>query len=390
MTNESEQFVPREVTEVRKKDKITAESLLSDNRSDKARTNITIWHENAAAGLLIESDTCGDARQEVPDLTRAVIVQSIGTAGSKEEYRGLINHRSIKAAVNVAHFAGNTVRPGVAPTGCGGLAAKEEMVAKGQQGSREGIGHYVENDIYHSDVIVQTCVSAIQMADMTDKPVLAAAQDHLTGIILPLIAFWTKGNTRYSIHNRSLTMDDILRPEKYSPSKIYRDGLPIIDEEDLPEVFHEYLMANTIETRDLHVKYPDFRERQTTQNPSTVLLSTDIRPPRLRLPESFDEPGSVFRLSLPRRKFANGTDISVEIPEKDLVSVVNQTQYPIEHFSNVENLIIETRDFQVSLDLMGHFMAKPWMKDWREKGGKQVILVETQGGRINRIADVKL
>src|SRR3989344_2848885 len=122
MTNEQGYggFTPREIIPVKKEVPISAESLLADNRSSKAQQGITIWHENSAAGRLIQSDTCSDSRQEVPDLESAVIVQSISTAGSKEEYRGLINNRAVRAAANVAHHAGNTVMPKAVPTGCGG------------------------------------------------------------------------------------------------------------------------------------------------------------------------------------------------------------------------------------------------------------------------------
>ncbi len=389
MTNEN-RFVPQEVTQLKDPVKITAESLYADNKSAIAQQNITIWHENAQAGRLIQTNSCDDSRQVIPGLPESVHVQTIGTGGSKEAYKGLTTNRAVRAVVNAAHHAGNTVAPRIVPKGCGGLGAKEDMQKSGQRGHTEGIGHYIENDIYHSDVTVQSCVSAFELSDMSDKPVLAATQDHLTGFIYPLVGFWTKGNTRYNIHNRSITLEDLLRPEKYNPAKIYQDGLPIIDEYDLPDVFLEYLEANKKEVTELHEKYPDFRQRQETQNPTTVVLSTDIRPLRLRFPENFDTPGSVFRGSLPRRKYVNGAEIAVEIPERDLVRAVNQLQYPIEHFSNVENLIIDTRNYQFSLDLMGSFMTKPWMRDWREIGGKQVILIESQGGRVSRIGDVIL
>lgn len=379
----------REITQPKKEVPITAEGLFEDNRSLKARGRIEKWHENSAKGQLIQSDACGDSRQEIPDLERSVIIQTISTGGPKEEYRGLVNHRAIRAIVNVTHHAGDTVKPKTVPRGCGGLGAKEEMEKNGNDGNSEGIEHYVAEDIYHSDVIVQTCVSAMEIGRMTDKPVLASTQDHLTGEIHPLIAFWTTGNTSHSIHHRSIKLDDILRPDKYDPEKIYVNGLPCIDIADLPGVFQDYLEANRREIEKLHEDYPDYRERQRTQNPSTIVLSTDIRPIRLRYPESFDVPGSVFRLSMPRRKYVEGDDLTIEVPQQELQRVLNQAQYPIEHFTNARSIIIETRDYNLSVALVESLRKKPWMGAWAEKDGTQIIIIETQGGRVKRMAEFK-
>ena len=361
---------------------ITPGTLYQDNRSPKAHSNVTDWDINRLDGLHIVTATCADARIEVPMDTNTERIHTIAVGGPKNPYENLFKGRNIRAAVALAHHDGDTITPGRMPTGCGGLGAKAEIKANGKR-KNMGVEQYVDRDVYHEDAILQACVSALEIAGLTDKPVLAATQDHLTGEIHPLLAFWSNNSTRFTACNRSVSIKDLLDPVKYAPAKIYQEGLPCLATKDLPEELQEYMAANQREVDLLHENHPDFRQMQKIQNPETVILTTDIRPTRLKYPTLFEKPGSFFRLTIPRIKNSQGEEYTgIEFSQEELQRVFEQVQYPIEHFSKVKNIVIETPSLEWSNKIGRALTEEGFMEKWVERLGSQILALETRGGKI--------
>lgn len=371
----------RELWIPREKPLITPDTLYGDNRSPESHDRITSWDIYRLGGEHILTAGCGDAREEIPMDTQAEIIQSLGTGGPKDPYQSLLSGRNLRAGVNLTHHNGDTVKEGVAPSGCGILDMKVQIEKNGKKGNPTE--EFAEDDIKHGDIIVQTCASAYAISARTDIPILGATEDHLTGEIHPLFASWTHRDTRYSITNRSITLEDILDPIKYNPKKIYQDGLPCINVNDLPDVFQEYLAANRKEMQLLHEKYPDYRQIQQVQNPHTIFITTDIRPVRLKYPTIFDAPGSFFRLTIPRIKNSKGEDFGrIEFSKEELERVFRQAWFPVTEFSNATNIIIETPDFGWSAAIGNNLAREKWMQNWIRKDDAQIIALEARGGMI--------
>lgn len=360
---------------------ITPGTLYQDNRSEKAHDNVTDWDLNRLDGLHIVTATCADARIEVPMDKNTERIHTIAVGGPKSPYENLLKGRNVRAAVALAHHDGDTAVIGQMPTGCGGLGAKAEIKTNGRKKTK-GVEVYIDRDIYHEDVILQACVSAFEIAELTDKPVLAATQDHLTGEIHPLLAFWTNNSSRFTACNRLVSITELLDPAKYNPAKIYQEGLPCLTTQDLPKALQEYMEANQREVDMLHEKYPDFRQMQKTQNPETIMLTTDIRPTRLKYPTLFEKPGSFFRLTIPRIKNSSGEDIGIEFSEEELQRLFEQVQYPVDHFDKVKNIIIETPSLEWSTKIGEALVEESFMEKWVEKFGSQILALETRGGKI--------
>ena len=360
--------------------KITPKALFDDNRSELAHDNMIAWDLNRFDGNHIVVATCADSRLEIPMDKSVERVHTIAVGGPKEPYHNLLGGKNVQAAVALAHHDGDTVVIGEMPTGCGGEGAKAEIKKHGTNGGSP-IETYIDQDVYHEDVIVQSCVSALEIASFTDKPVLAATQDHVTGEIIPLLAFWKDRSASHAIWDSSISIQDLLDPKKYDPKKIYARGIPRLNIQSLPSVFQELLKTNREEVETLHDRYPNYHDLQKNQNPHTIVLTTDIRPTRLKYPTTFDELGSFFRLTIPRIKDTSGEDVGVEILPEEIERVFNQLEYPIAHFSNVENIIIESPSYDWSTRIGQLLIHQEYMQEWLKKEGAQIIAAGTRGGK---------
>lgn len=329
---------------------------------------------------------CSDARLAIP-FERSISVRTIATGGPKDPYERLVNSRGVESIVVLAHHGGDTVQPGQKPNGCGGLGAKETINSITDSKQKTGIYRYLENDVQHPDVIIQAWVSAGRIAEHTNKPVLAATQDHLDGKAYPLAVFLNRGE---EIRTK-LKMADMLEGQ-YHPSEIYRYGIPTLSLDKLPEVFQRFMEENLVQVAEAQAKYPDLRERQKVQNPSMVVLSTDIRSMRIRYPTTSQTPGTLFKLNIPREKVGTKINISLE----DLERSLDQAQYPIEHavgnfgypakpFSKTNKILIETGSMDLSSELARRLTDQSWTQEWLHLPDHYIIVARTQAGRTHSI-----
>lgn len=370
--------IRREIEQIQ----ITPETLMVDNNSDEAQRKNDRWEDNRRRRLLTIVKLCGDARGEIPE-DDTVSVPFIAAGGSNEPFIALFNHRSIRSAVILGHGDDDTFIPGKIPDGCGGLGAKANGVS-----GEEGVARYVKEEITHDNVVPQVWEKALNAAEKTDKPVLAAVQGHLTGIIYPVAAFLDHGETIITaISPRYMFQRD------YNTAEIYKDGIPTIDRNKLPDELVQFLNQTDSHQASMHSKYSDYRRWQKVQNPRTVSISTAIRSLRTRYPEAFQLPGSAFQLRVPRTRMEG----SPVINERDLGNVLDQAEYPIAHsvanhgtantpFSAVERVLIETGDIKLSEWAAEQILSRKWMQEWLHIDSSHHLLIgETTAGVTDQI-----
>lgn len=364
---------------------ITPQGLLGYNRSPQAEANRIKWEEARRNGELIAYLRCSDARLK-PVGINAVSWGSIAAADEPDTKFAV--GRGTKASIALAHFDGDTVKPGEMPTGCGGLKAKEEAKKNGNQNEQVGIHRYVKDNIVHEDMIIQAWLSAENIAAISGKPSLAAVQDHLTLQIYPIALFTPQGEGTMRTVSRVRAKDTLAR--SYDPKKIYENGIPTISESYLTDVFGEIMQQNMEDMREINSKYPNLREIQKVQRPRTILFSTDIRSARVKYPVLSSVPGSIFKLIVPRGKI-EGT---LQITDEDLENSLNQLEYPITHaiknyenpdesFSNTDRLIIETGNLDLSKRVAQKAMEKEWMRKWLELKDRKIIVVQAIAGIVS-------
>jgi hypothetical protein len=394
---------------------ITPEALIEDNHSALAAENMRRNQEAVLSGKTDTTFTCPDARLIIPNLTEAFVVGMIAAGGNRDQFRILINNRG-RSIVNLAHFALPRTEQAVLPIsklkGCGGLEVKDLLEHHLINGNGEDNAvKYVDEEVDHSDPLVQTALAAYKMAQICDtkKPIIAAAENTLTGDIGILAIFVNENGTIKPLYKPGFD-PALMYPENYDAQRIYQDGIPFIDPETLPDEFkaaYNYVKAQDEKMERMRKWYPDFEETQKVQNRvKAVLWTTSPRPAHLRFPTLFREPGSLFLVSQARVK-----DITYEGEyENQIVRVTNdaraqgleQVNYPISEavkhvnepnkaFFGTNTLIIEASDIETAVRNQNEFLNKPWAQEWLQKTpGAQIITLETRGGIIQQYGEYKL
>ncbi|MDP2638316.1 MAG: hypothetical protein Q8P26_04620, partial [Candidatus Levybacteria bacterium] len=184
---------------------ITPKALLEDNHSTNSEQLRKTWEENRRRGNLTVYFTCGDARIWTASPEESTSIRSIAAGGSKYPYSDLVNNRGVGQIVVLDHHDGDTAEPGQIPSGCGGLAAKEQFNGH-QDKAEKGIAEYIKHEVKHPDVIVQALLTAEEIAMQTQKPVMAATQDHLTEEVFPIAVFSEGGLQKLT----AIHLNDIL------------------------------------------------------------------------------------------------------------------------------------------------------------------------------------
>lgn len=378
---------------------ITAKLLEDDNHSDQAGENRKLWQKNRTEGVMHAVLSCGDARNILTEPEKSYGLLSIAAAGDVEPYRQILDFQGVRDIVVLTHFDSETVRPGKAPSGCGGLGEKEKILQNGLPATVEGAVKYVNRRINDPDPVIQSVIKAQELSRYVNKPILAATQDHRTGKLEMLAAYWRINGVYHSVINDQLEFGDIDQAH-YNPAKLYKDGIPSINPDKLPdtfELFQEYALANQRMVDSMRRKYPDIQERLRVQNPHTLLLTTEPQPARLRYPNNFDEPGSYVKLTVPRYKDSRNKIRNVR--EEDLEETLEQGNYFITHavenhddktkpFSKLGTLLIETGDIDLSVNLANKALLKDWMYDWSQIPEHHIIAAEVKGGLATQFAEV--
>lgn len=371
---------------------ITPENFLDDNHSLQAKENQEYWNEMRLKSDLDAYYRCSDARLKLAG-KNAISWASI--AAADEPIREMASNRGINVSVALAHFDGDTVKPGVMPYGCGGLAVKADI---GNRENQRGSSRYVAEVIAHQDMFIQAWKTAELVATISGKPALAAAQDHLTLQIYPLAFFIPDSQGEITSHSK-VRIQDVF-DNNYHPRNVYVNGIPTIATSSLPDFFADIIVQNQKDMEVINRLYPDLRKMQKVQKPRIIFFSTDIRPTIVKLFKLSAVPGSIFKVMVPRQK----TEGDVQISTRSLEKSLDQLHYPISHanenyedpakpFSNTDRLIIETGSMDLSRRLAQRAMREESTQEWvnptnekREKNPErknQIILLQTVGGVIS-------
>lgn len=354
---------------------ITIADLLADNKSSEAAKRRAAYQNNYLQGKNIGIEHCADARVITPSPEFTDACDTIAAAGNKaipEDGDPLIH-----SLMTMGHFDGETVRPGVQPSGCGGLLAKEEQLRELRNGALGGVAAFVEDRLYHPDVMVQTMISAAQRAErQPNKQVLAAMQDHLNGKIYPLALF--RGRAMLSA-----VPTQLLLAGSYNPGEIYRSGIPFLASEDLPEQFRQYLALHAANMEQMNMRLPHLRERQKVQKPSVLKISTGRRPLAVNFPTIGDTPNQVFRLRL--AAMTNG-----QVPKEAQREVLQEAEYPLTHFDTIQTILINTDSMDESHKFAQALLAQPWINPWRQHETNNLYIARTQEGILADHDTIKL
>ncbi|MBU2632736.1 hypothetical protein KKG52_03390 [Patescibacteria group bacterium] len=322
---------------------LTADMLYEANTSPAAEKNLQEFYENWRNGKIVLLRRCSDSRIPV-STTTAVDNASMGAEGPKSPYTGLMLDAGIGAIANVTHFDGILSKPGERPVGCGALDAAESLKMHGLSDSLEDdhSGLFV-SEIKSSDQSTDAFSNADAIAKHVGKPVLIGAIDHRRLELIPVAVIEKKGNSLSLILPESLPIGSMLQG-RYDAAKIYKNGIPRLDEGQIPEEFIEWLEDTRRDYAELRRTYSDLLETQASQNPHTLFVTTEKITPRGRYPGLFDRPGSIFVVHVSGTK---DLESGLKIPDASIKTALRQNHYATDHLK-IESVIFETADIAES------------------------------------------
>lgn len=361
---------------------ISPETLLRANRTPEAKNRRREWYLARNNDDLWVIWGCADARHTFTH-EKSIFIRSIANGGTRGDYLGILSDSRIRGILMVGHFAGE-YDYAHAPGGCGGREAKASIGMPAEQ--VYGITNFIGRHVDHHDVVIQTLLAAEKTAILTDKPVLAIAQNHHNGTFYPLGSFANRGRNITKSVPTSQFMD-----YGYDPNLLYANGLPVISGNEIPDIFTEILDLNSKYLDDVYEKAPDFQTTQQVQNPASIGIGTVIKPLRVRYSDIFDLPNSAFHLSVPR------LNLDTE-PQglEPLQLVIDQVEYPVTHklknrgqerqaFADTNNLIIETHSLDLSRRVAEAYLQRDWARQWHSLPETQIITTEVIHGNVTRI-----
>lgn len=368
---------------------ITPDSLLTDNQDPNTQEGINNWRNTREGHNLVVVDKCSDARSFEDEPEGKVILPSIAASGPIEPFDRVYQDPKVKAIMALSHYSGLLVKIGENPPGCGGRAGKAAQ--KNGTGPIEGDTNlFIRKHVPHEDVVVNSVLRALKLSRITGKPVLAGAQDHITGLIKPLA--WFQTNERGKHRGESEIPLDFLVEGGYDPKRIYENGVPSLPIEALPEDLAQLILDNQNHVATLEAAFPDFHRSQEVQNPKTLLLSTSTKPARIRYPRTFGLPGTFFSLRFGRERIDGGDIVNPESLHEGLRQAhfaihnsVRNHGNDAEQFSRTNTVLIETSSLDSSFDLAVELSEKDWMKEWMGLEGHQILLARTRAGVTDRV-----
>lgn len=369
---------------------VTVNSLLRDNRSEWADEARTIWQETDKAGNQTLVQDCGDSRNILPRPDTVVEIKCIATGRpDPEPQKKILQNPGIAKVVVMGHFDGETAKIGKMPKGCAGGAAKESQL-KGSQKLESNLDYYINNHLSHPDPIVQALITAKSMFACTDKPILAAAQDHRTGEIYPIGMYAT-----YTDEERGPKYDEaglyarksvILCMDKgtYDPEKFYETGIPTLEDHKFPQ-FRQYLEDGHENVRRLKDKFPNLYEASKVQDPLLIDYSPSLIPFAARFPELGEKPGRAFGIFAGYEFITSSSQIEYPI----LQSLKNHGQIG-KPFASTNTILIDSEDFSESHRLATKLVAESYVvREWVSIVGHKIIISRTTDGVIRDINPFK-
>jgi hypothetical protein len=336
-------------------------ALYLDNHSYRAVQAARRWDKAVASGDRPWIITCCDARVILPE---SRVIPSIAAGQDHERYVNLMNQTP---GLVLTHFDGSTLRDNGLPSGCGGQDARRSMSSSDEcNGALEsfiaGVAHY--------DPIINAVQTAQELKTSVSTPIVAAAQDHLTGETFPLAVF---------AHDTQ-----VIHPH------ISPDYLPRVVGKALLEL--DERVKTVIQYLGQYEEAPTLEQYQKVQNPHTIRLTSSPRPASVLYPNVFtDLPNQVFTVHAPYPP--EDTALSLET----INAMVAQAQYPITHalehwedpaksFSRLRNMIIELRNAQDIQNLYDALYDDQVVGGWMQRPGIVVCGIVKNKGSI-RVAD---
>lgn len=347
----------------------TTERMLADNYSAEATVKIEQWRAARDAGQLVVVGACSDSRLFLPDM--AYHIRTISASGPRSPWHGAFNYGKVRGILILDHFD------------CGGLKAKEAISDK-EVVDETAMG-YVRDHVWHTDPVIQSILTASWTASRTHKPVLAVVQDHHDG------SLYVQGLFNDADQTENKTIPTYQLMSKYIKEDIYKNGRPQLNPSLVSSVFKRYLAAIPEKAASLIEKFPELRQSQSVQNMEFVCLSNNLKPLSVRFPGLFGQPNTVFQVSLERRSVDEAEHGNQAVNE-----AFKQVHYPILHcvenqgkpnsaFRDARVLYIENEKMEFSDRLAKQAMRRPWVRNWLELPGREIIISEVVSGRIQRI-----
>ncbi len=360
--------------------------LIEDNRSKAAQRHIAGYRAAKDGENLTEVEGCSDARANAGVLIPRddiIFRPSIAAAGDRSVFKYIITHPATKQLIVLQHYDGSTVTDKDHPTGCGGLGAKKQRLATKENPTGSRLLAFIDR-IHNPDVYSQAYREALAVAQITDKPILAAALDHLTGLIHPLVVFKNNGRT----------IDASVPFYKFNdPAYIYRKGIPDLPDDQIPASLVDILKTNREQVAVLNREYPDFAQSQKIQNPAAIILTTSLLPTNIRYPGTFGRLNTNFGIEMPIIK-DDGVMRGIDRRAFDQ-DVLAQLEYPINNastaqsghgghgFDSMHRLIIETPNIELSRAIGTEIASLPWMQKWLALPHNQIWVGEVITGQTN-------
>ena len=381
--------------------KLDLRAFWDDNKSDLAIQEVNRFYEQYNEGKCFMEFDCSDKRTYSSPLS-VIKFQAVGVGFPyQEEYKAIYNFPLIKAIAVRTHFDGINFIPGKRPSHCGG-GDTSAAIEDGTITPTEGITEYVEENV-HKDILVQDFLVGKRIASCLDTgscgTVVIAHLDHRRALTKPVGEFTKERGFRKSIIPESLipvieAKNKKERQAAYDPAVIYAEGMPEVPRDVLSYKAREYLeMTDQYMAYQLST-YPDFSERQASQNPWALVISTSKVPIENRHPMHFGNLETPFKVDIPRVKSEQITYIDQET----INSVIDQMEYAIRKsvknhdnpkadFSNSHVLLIETSGFDQSVNIATQICAKKWMKDWLALPDHQVLVSEVRAGHTLKLEE---
>lgn len=373
---------------------ITPESLIADNRSRDATYNLEQIKAAKTSGQQTVIVACGDPRAEPAtlfDLTSATIISLRGIAAviPDEEFAFVLGHRGVKQIIVLQHHDGTKVMPGHKLSGCGGLAAMEDLISGGES-ITGAISNHIKK-IRSPDPFMQAYVMARRIGAKVNIPVLAATLDHTSGSIYALALIDNNGRSVLS----SVAVHNIGDPEV-----AYAQGVPQLRSSELTDGFGQLMRDNQRQVAKLK-KDQDLLNGLVNNDPRAVILTTSIISAALRYPKTFGKPNSCFMLGIPWVKKLIPEDDGIE--KDGILGVFDQLHYPIFNaikarpgtsFNRTDTIIIETPSMGLSSEIAGYLLQLAWINEWllQRNAGKHrsILTAQVKSGVTQKIQELKV
>lgn len=356
------------------KELITPQQMLQDNHSEAAGQNMQQIIELREKGELMVIHGCSDARIVLPN--NVYQVRTIAGTGPRSPWTRILNYEKARGVIILDHFD------------CGGIKAHAQL-PENIEDEDTALG-FVKDHVWSDDPVVQSILTGSWTASRTQKPVMSAVQNHLDGVVYAQAVYRNGDQTE---HKTIPTYK--LMPNRYVQEEIYGSEVPQLRGSLIPPSFAFVLAEIRDRVESLRSVSPDFAEQQAVQDPQVVAVTTNIKPLSARFPALFNEPNTVFQVSLKRQSLEDEGALET----RDVREAFRQVHYPLSYaiennhqsqpgrapFASTRVLYLETGDMRDSIRLAKQARRRPVVQQWLELPGRTIIVAEAIAGKVTEI-----